>query len=106
MSRFRKKPIVIEAFKWTGGPEQKEDPQWADEAIRDGVMFFENSGTPQVVLKIKTLEGMMTAQRGDYIIKGVKGELYPCKPDIFEATYESVLAPAPLASKRAVRSDE
>jgi hypothetical protein len=87
MAFFKKKPVVIEAFKWTGDETQSEDPDWIN---APGVAFFENSGTPDVTLKINTLEGVMTARRGDYIIKGVKGEIYPCKPDIFLATYEAV----------------
>lgn len=90
MAKYRKKPVVIEAFEWTGGPDQTEDPVWACDAIRDGKIFFEDSGTPDVKLKIHTLEGVMTADLGDYIIQGIKGEIYPCKPDIFEATYEKV----------------
>ena len=86
--KYRKKPVVIEAFLWTADIEQVEDPEWACEAIKSGCIYFENDGTPGVTLKINTLEGVMTAQRGDYIIKGVKGEIYPCKPDIFAATYE------------------
>lgn len=88
--RYRKKPVVVEAFRWTGGPDQVEDPVWAIQAIRGKVIWFENGGTPAITLKIKTLEGVMTAQQGDFIIRGVKGELYPCKPDIFNATYEAV----------------
>ena len=87
MSEYRKKPVVIEAFKWTGDEHQAEEPAWI---IVPGVSFCENVGTPEVVLKINTLEGVMTARRGDYIIRGIKGEVYPCKPDIFEATYEPV----------------
>lgn len=93
--KWRKKPVVIEAFRWTGGPDQTEDPDWIN---APGVAFFENAGTPQCVMKINTLEGVMTAQQGDWIIRGVKGEVYPCKPDIFEATYEPAdrrLAEAP-----------
>jgi len=88
--KFRKKPVVIEAFKWTGGPDQTEDPEWIVEAIKAGMVRFENSGTSNVVLLIDTLEGTHRANQGDFIIQGVKGELYPCKPDIFEATYEPV----------------
>lgn len=87
--KFRKKPVVIEAFQWTGGPNQPEDPVWACEAIRAGSVRFENVGTPDVALLIDTLEGTHRANQGDWIIRGVKGELYPCKPDIFEATYEA-----------------
>ncbi|MEK5354538.1 MULTISPECIES: hypothetical protein [Paenibacillus] len=85
LTKYRKKPVVIDAFKWTGGPDQTEDPQWIIERIKMGQVSFANG-----LMYIKTLEGIMEAKPGDYIIRGVKGEIYPCKPDIFEATYESV----------------
>lgn len=90
MSKYRKKPIVIEAFQWTGDEHQIEDPEWACDAIRDGRITMGQVGTPEVFLCISTLEGQMAAERGDWIIQGVKGEIYPCKPDIFEMTYELV----------------
>jgi hypothetical protein len=83
--RYRKKPIVIEAFKWTGDAEQVEDPVWICDAIRDG-----RAAVVYPELRIKTLEGTMIASPGDWIIKGVVGEIYPCRNDIFEATYEKV----------------
>lgn len=86
--RYKKKPIVIEAFKWTGGPDQTEDPEWCVDKMKTGEVWLENQGTTDCILAIKTLEGNMTASQGDYIIKGIKGEIYPCKPDIFEMTYE------------------
>ena len=88
MSRWRKKPIVIEAFQWTGGPDQIEDPEWIIAAIKGGAVRFENHGMPNTSILIDTLEGRYRVQQGDWIICGNKGELYPCKPDIFEATYE------------------
>lgn len=88
--KYRKRPVIIEAFKWTGGPDQEDDAVWADDAIRDGLIWFDKSGTPDVTLRIRTLEGIMIANQGDYIIKGIKGEIYPCKPDIFVASYEEV----------------
>lgn len=90
MSQYRKKPVVIEAFCWTGDEHQSEDPEWICEAIKNGLVYFTDNSTEQVKLHIRTLEGDMTADLGDYIIKGVKGEIYPCKPDIFELTYEAV----------------
>jgi hypothetical protein len=85
MARFRKKPVVIEAVQWRGDN--------SDAVIALGfprpLMTDENDA-----LRIETLEGTMRASLGDWVIKGVKGEFYPCKPDIFEATYES--APSPL----------
>lgn len=90
MAKYRKKPVVIEAFKWTGDEHQTEDPIWIIEAMRNRKVWFNNLGTEKVNLEIETLEGNHIANRGDYIIMGVKGELYPCKSDIFEMTYELV----------------
>lgn len=87
--KYRKKPVVIDAFRWTGGPDQKEDPVWIPEAIERGDIFF-RKGDRGIEMSILTLEGTMIANVGDYIIKGIKNEIYPCKADIFEATYEKV----------------
>lgn len=83
--KYRKKPVVVEAFQWTADRNQVEDPEWIVDAIRDGRVEIERHR-----MVIATLEGDMMAAHGDYIIKGVKGELYPCKPDIFEMTYEAI----------------
>jgi hypothetical protein len=82
MSKFRKKPVVIEAEQYLPGALVRS--AWLFNAMRDGLVYQSNG------LTIKTLEGEMTASAGDWIIKGVKGEIYPCKPDIFAATYEAV----------------
>ena len=81
--KYRKKPIVIEAFKWTGGSDQSEDPEWIVDAIYKGDAYFDAG-----YIMLKTLEGVMRVSPGDYIIKGVSGEIYSCKHYIFEATYE------------------
>jgi hypothetical protein len=82
MAYFRKKPVVIEAIQWIGdSPEMRRIVRQFVDANLDE----RNAG-----LKIETLEGWMTVTSGDWIIKGVAGEFYPCKPDIFEATYEPV----------------
>lgn len=86
--KFRKKPVVIEAVQWTGGPDQEDAPEWLLQAIMDGSAWFENEGTPDVKFMIRTLEGVHEASVGDYIIQGIAGEIYPCKPDIFHATYD------------------
>ena len=78
--KFRKKPIVIEAFR----PGIDEMPDWMSE--QPGFELW----TCFDKAVIKTLEGDMKVTKGDWIIKGIKGEIYPCKPDIFEATYEVV----------------
>lgn len=85
-AKYRKKPITIEAM----GPLTQENCRniaaWVGE--RAG---WKTTPTPsRVELWIHTLEGQMTANRGDWIIKGVHGEFYPCKPDIFAATYDEV----------------
>lgn len=85
MAQYRKKPVVIEAFQWTGDVSQTEDPKWIVDAIKTGKVIVEKN-----LVQIETLEGVMEAKSGDWIIKDVKGEIYPCKPDIFEATYEEV----------------
>ena len=82
MPQYRKKPIVIEAHQWDGcnvgeliefiPPDKFTGPDYEGNII------------------IHTLEGAMTALPGDYIVKGIKGEFYPCKPDIFEASYDLV----------------
>lgn len=85
MPKFRKKPVVIEAFQI---PEKGEP---ASRALLHFLHGEDNDHkweeTENGELLIHTLEGTMTASCGDYIIKGVKGKLYPCKPDIFEETY-------------------
>lgn len=88
--KYRKKPVVIEAFKWNGEELGEEAPKWLREAFADGAAWYTTPGFPAEVMEIETLEGIMRARPGDWIIKGVQGEFYPCKPDIFEATYEAV----------------
>ena len=89
MSKYRKKPVIIDAIQLTS------------ESLMDCISFIYPDISvidhPTLIairknkfLYIETLEGDMKAQFGDYIIKGVQGEVYPCKPDIFEATYEKV----------------
>lgn len=87
MAKFRKKPVVIEARQLGHGhDEDMEIVRWCGgRAITTGIFFL---GDEDVVLAIDTLEGTHTANHDDWIIKGVKGEFYPCKPDIFAATYE------------------
>lgn len=82
MPKYRKKPVVVEAVKWDGKLTTIEPLMAGSTCEVVEQNFLEDD------LIIPTLEGKMTANVGDWIIKGVKGELYPCKPDIFEATYE------------------
>ena len=86
MPKFRKKPVEIEAVQWTGENIQDVVDHCAPFGQGEGWQIgFLKEGQP---FTIKPLEGDHTASVGDWIIRGVKGELYPCKPDIFEATYE------------------
>lgn len=85
MSRYRKKPAVIDAVQFTGANHVEVAQFLKDSKWEPSIEGF----------RIVTLEGTMLAAKGDWIIRGVKGELYPCKPDIFEATYEPVSAPPP-----------
>jgi len=84
--KYRKRPVIIEAFQWTGGPDQEEDPEWIIDAINAGQIWFKDHH-----MYIHTLEGDHQANIGDFIIQGIQGEIYPCKPDIFESTYEKVV---------------
>lgn len=93
--KFRKKPIVIEAFQMTAErrTDNSEWPNWLNQAWQMqreavGSVYPTEAGTGDGALTIGTLEGQMRVNFGDYIIQGVNGELYPCKLDIFEKTYE------------------
>ncbi len=78
MGKYRKKPVVIEAVQWTGTVTPA-----VERLLQKTPVLLKGSS-----LLIPTLEGVMAANPGDYIIRGVKGEYYPCKPDIFNKTYE------------------
>ena len=89
--KYRKKPVVIEAFQLNDRGLIGED--WFWDAVSDNKIITHSFGKHEpekAWCEIRTLEGTMIADQGDFIIKGVQGELYPCKPDIFEATYEIV----------------
>ncbi len=100
MAKYRKKPVVIEAVQFNGFEWVDEactpmfdysfvGPEWLTEAMAkspNSEGSIDNDGEDLFIL---TLEGEHKAQPGDYIIRGVKGEIYPCKPDIFAVTYEA-----------------
>ena len=90
--KFRKKPVIVEAvqfgyrFDW---------PDWFQDAVSSNKIMVANTGkfhNPNKICwaEIYTLEGIVIANNGDWIIRGIAGEIYPCKPDIFEKTYEMV----------------
>lgn len=91
--KFRKKPVIIEAVqipvRFSNNAE--DYPKWFVDAVEKKEIVVTRGMMTQEVkyVEIKTLEGTMVGNVGDYIIKGVNGEFYPCKPDIFEKTYES-----------------
>lgn len=80
MAKYRKKPVIVEAIRFDGY-NYKQCEKFIGKDNYDNKLKYPN---------VKTLEGTMKVSKGDYIIKGVKGEFYPCKPDIFEMTYEKV----------------
>ena len=89
MAKYRKKPVVIEAVKYEGRGnfEDSDVPDWIWAAFESETLASTAGTDP---LMIKTMEGKLRVAPGDFIIQGVQGEIYPCKPDIFEATYEAV----------------
>ena len=96
IKKYRKKPVVIRALQWTGD-NYTEILNFCDKAefqhkVRKHKHVFtgESEILEEIELTIETLEGTHEASIGDYIIEGVNGEFYPCKPDIFEKTYEEV----------------
>ena len=101
MNKYRKKPVVIEALQlrwdtWNemcefAGVGRLEDGKPTGCYVgEDGIALPEGMTSEEIGLLIPTLEGLHLARQNDFVIKGIKGEFYPCKPDIFEATYEKV----------------
>lgn len=88
-NKYRKKPVEIEALQYKKGNIHRV-MSWIEKFVKHNseVIAYNNKSNNY---EIKTLEGNHTVSEGDYIIKGVKGEFYPCKPDIFEQTYEKVV---------------
>jgi hypothetical protein len=87
MPKFRKKPVEIEAYQippYNHEATREAPPSWLVDALVSG----NAQACPGGGVEIKTLEGTMLGEVGDWVIRGVKGELYPCKPDVFAATYD------------------
>ena len=94
MPKYRKKPVVVEAVRWTGSNLEEIRNFVGSDLIEECVELFDIKRTLKEMLvdiAIDTLEGTMRVDYGDYIIKGIQGEFYPCEPDIFLATYEEVM---------------
>lgn len=87
---YKKRSVEVEAFQFDGDLINRDGvyyvPDWAAKAHKHGLIFFRDAGE----MFVRTLEGDHHASVGDYIIRGIKGEIYPCKPDVFEMTYEQV----------------
>lgn len=94
--KYRKLPVEIEAVQWTGQNQRQmfdyltNGKHTSDYMDVSGDTFYINHGKVEGGLVIRTLEGEHKCSIGDYVIKGVKGEFYPCKPDIFVETYEAL----------------
>lgn len=86
VKRFRKRPLEVEAVQFDG-----QQVRNVLEAFDNKINYVASDGVDRLFLSIRTLEGLMEVSPGDWIIKGIKGEFYPCKPDVFEATYEEVM---------------
>lgn len=105
MNKYIKKPVEVEAIQWDGTKEM------AMELLKiPGLNGFVAPDQDSFRFRINTPEGRMTVSPGDFIVKGVKGDFYPCKPDIFGKTYEPVLqeeeAPAPVKTKGKRKQEE
>lgn len=88
MKKFIKKPVIIEAIQWLGEKSFDELYQFTNADVNYGIVGMKDCRGD--VAEIRTLEGVMNAQPCDFIIKGVNGEFYPCKPDIFKLTYDEI----------------
>jgi hypothetical protein len=93
MAQYRKKPVVIEAIQYNNLNREEIEKfvgKKLHQELETETAYLAGKGSPKFSLIIETLEGNHKAMPNDYIIKGIKGEYYPCKPDIFEATYEKL----------------
>ena len=94
--KYKKRPIVVDAFQWLGIQAKPEFPEWLTSAFQAGdawLRLTSSAWIAELIIMINTLEGKSAANVGDWIIQGVEGEIYPCKPSIFEKTYEPVEEP-------------
>ncbi len=90
--KYKTKPCEIEAVQWTG-LNLEDIKEFVGENLLYNIIdtaWQVGKGVPHVLMQIKTLEGNVRADKGDYIIKGLRGEFYPCKPDVFKKKYEEV----------------
>lgn len=83
--KYKPKQVIVDAFQWIGGPDQKEDPEWMVEAIKNAKAFFLDGA-----MYVQTVEGTMRCDCGDYVIKGVLGDLHVLNQIEFKHLYEVV----------------
>jgi len=88
--KYRKKPVIIDAIKWDGTITGMDNIKSVFAEIHDAIVSCNRETGTMFHWHIRTLEGKHIVSKGDFIIKGVNGEFYTCKPDIFEKTYEAV----------------
>ena len=89
--KFKKKPVIIEAIQYNNLNREEIETfvgKKLSQELETETAYLAGKGSPKFSIIIETLEGNMKAMPNDWIIKGLKGEFYPCKPDIFEMTYE------------------
>lgn len=90
VAKYQRKSEVVDAFRWTGGPEQIEDPEWAVKAMKADVIRLYAAGTPAVSMEIVTREVLKSAQPGWYILQYANGDLDALPPTTFHNTFEKV----------------
>jgi hypothetical protein len=90
IKKYKKKPVIIEAVLWDGS-NLLEVQYFVGKKLEGDFYAHADGSVPSMSLTIPTLEGDMIASLGDFIIKGIQGEFYPCKPEIFNKTYEEVV---------------
>jgi len=100
--QYRKKPVVIDAWQFNPKAAPTDLPDWIWSAMMDRSIAVKFDRAETASLVITTREGAVAASSGDWIIRGVEGEIYPCKPDIFAKTYERVSQPATTLEARSI----
>jgi hypothetical protein len=96
MTKFRKRPVEVDAWLFRDPCDFSGRPEWFGEAAHAGKIVFCSTH-----IQVVTDEGLMTAKPGDWIIRGVEGEIYPCRASVFEKTYEPVGVPSAAPKRRA-----
>ena len=91
MSRYRRKPTEVEAFKFTGNYDDTQHPVWIGEALASGTCYLLHPDTKKAKMMIKHSSGLLAARLGDYIVNGtIPGDIYPASAEAFESTYEKL----------------